>query len=367
MSAPPDTISDSLGPVGFPAHYAAAREGFLARAAGQGTLRAHALTERGPEGEVLESHSLWLGPDDASRVLVLMSGTHGVEGLAGSAVQQDLLQQIRDGARTLPPDCACLLVHLLNPWGTAWLRRCDQQGIDLNRNFVDFAHPLPQNPGYDALRDGLLGASRATRQQQLHAFEQQHGRTALEIAISGGQYTDPAGPFYGGQTPAAANHLINALIDTHRLASRRLAVIDLHTGLGPYGYGEVICDHAPDSPGTRTAQRWYGDAVTLPAAGTSSSVPKAGLLDYAWHAIMDRDSCFVTLEFGSFATDTLFEVILADHRLHQQGMPDWHAATTREVKQAMRHHFCPDAQQWRELVLFRARQVITLALTGLAS
>ncbi|MBZ2188323.1 M14 family metallopeptidase [Alcanivorax sp. JB21] len=351
----------------FPASYAEARQRFLALAAGQGVLRAHAGAERGPDGETLESHSVWSGPEDASRVLVLMSGTHGVEGLAGSAIQQYLLQQMADGSLTLPPDCACLMVHLLNPWGTAWLRRCDQQGIDLNRNFVDFRHPLPENPGYNVLRDALLGTSREVRQQQLHTFERQHGRTALEIAISGGQYTDPLGPFYGGQAPAAANHLIQALIQEHRLATRQLAVIDLHTGLGPYGYGEVICDHAPDSAGTATARRWYGDAVTLPATGTSSSVPKAGLLDYAWHAIMDAQSCFVTLEFGSFATDTLFEVILADHRLHQHGMPDWHSPATRAVKQAMRHHFCPDAPQWRELVLFRARQVVGLALAGLTS
>ncbi|MCH8544515.1 MAG: M14 family metallopeptidase [Alcanivorax sp.] len=364
MPVPHSSVSS---PASFPINYGEATQRFLTLAADLGHLRTHTLAEHGPDGEALASHSLWLGPDDASRVLVLMSGTHGVEGLAGSAVQQDLLQQILDGALTLPPDCACLMVHLLNPWGTAWLRRCDQQGIDLNRNFVDFRHPLPENPGYDALRDGLLGASPTTRQQQLHAFEQQHGRTALEIAISGGQYTDPAGPFYGGQAPAAANHLIHGLIREHRLASRQLAVIDLHTGLGPYGYGEIICDHAPDSPGTATARRWYGDAVTLPATGTSSSVPKAGLLDYAWHAIMDARSCFVTLEFGSFATDTLFEVIIADHRLHRHGMPDWHDAATRQVKQAMRHHFCPDAQQWRELVLFRARQVIGLALTGLSS
>jgi len=350
----------------FQPDYRATTDQFLARARAVGTPVAHAVDDTGPADEALASYSLWLGPAEAPRVLVLLSGTHGVEGLTGSAIQADLLREFDTGTLTLPPDCACLLVHLLNPWGTAWLRRCDPQGIDLNRNFIDFSQPLPDNSGYLALREALFDHDSRQRQQTLAHYGDRYGRTALEIAISGGQYSDPAGPFFGGHAPAAANTLIHTLIRTHRLDQRQLAVIDLHTGLGPYGYGEIICDHLPDSDGTRTAQRWYGDAVTLPAAGTSSSVPKVGLLDYAWHRIMDANSCFVTLEFGTYSTDQLFEVILADHRLHRHGLPDWHAAGTRAVKQAMRDHFYPGQRQWQELVLFRSRQVIRLAFDGLA-
>src|SRR5690606_18679759 len=100
---------------------------------------------------------------------------------------------------------------------------------------------------------------------------------------------------------------------------RQLAVIDLHTGLGPYGHGEIICDHPAASVGTATAQRWYGEAVTLPELGTSFSAPKLGLMDYGWHAIMGDKSCFVTLEFGTGSTERLFRVLLDDHALHAQG------------------------------------------------
>ncbi|PKM21946.1 MAG: DUF2817 domain-containing protein, partial [Gammaproteobacteria bacterium HGW-Gammaproteobacteria-14] len=251
------------------------------------------------------------------------------------------------------------------PWGMAWSRRCDHDGIDLNRNFIDFDQPAPANPGYLALRNVLMEEEAHSRGEGLRQYAEKHSQTALEIAVSGGQYSDPSGPFFGGFGKSHARQLIEKLINDFTLGEKQLAVIDLHTGLGPYGYGEIICDHNPDSPGTRIARHWYGDAVTLPLAGTSSSVPKLGLMDYGWHAIMDNRSCFVTLEFGTYGTEQLFDTILADHRLHAGGTIDWSSASCQAIKQQMRRHFCPPDTQWQEMVLWRGRQVVRLALEGL--
>jgi Protein of unknown function (DUF2817) len=264
----------------------------------------------------------------------------------------------------LPTDTAVLVVHALTPWGYAWLRRCDEDGVDLNRNAVDFSKPLPENLGYESLRNALFSADQEQRKATFAEYERQHGRSALEMAISGGQYTDPTGPFYGGMKPAHGRLVTEDLIQQYNLHERDLAVIDLHSGLGPFGYGEIICDHHPSSLGVQVAQDWYGDSVTLPALGTSSSVPKAGLMDYAWHGIMNGRSCHVALEFGTYPTDQLFEVLLRDHQLWAQ--PD--KPTERlEHSQHMRQHFCPNDEAWKAMVLFRARQVIFQALWGLSA
>ncbi|MDP1774281.1 MAG: DUF2817 domain-containing protein, partial [Methylobacter sp.] len=281
-----------------------------------------------------------------------------------SAIQIDQLALIAEGLIDIPTDTAVLMVHALTPWGYAWQRRCDADGVDLNRNIVDFSRPLPKNKDYEQLKDVFYLADATQRKIALAEFEQQHGRVALEKAVSAGQYSDPSGPFYGGKAPAHGRLVCEDLIRQYALQQRDLAVIDLHTGLGSYGYGEIICDHQPDSPGTRAAQNRYGDSVALPLLGTSSSVPKTGLLDYAWHAIMNERSCYVTLEFGSFSTDQLFEILLRDHQLWAQ--PGNQQARLEHSK-VMRRHFCPGDQAWREMVLFRARQVIAQGLSGVSS
>jgi len=314
----------------------------------------------GADGEALTTETLWLGPRPAQNVVVLISATHGVEGFVGAAVQTDLMLRLDQDYR-LPDDTAVLIVFALNPYGFSRCRRCDESGIDLNRNFVDFDGPLPANDGYDQLREAIYCEDDARRHELFDAFRRQHGQTAYEIAISGGQYTDPHGPFYGGRAPAHGRRVTERIIEHYQLARARLAVIDIHSGLGPYAYGEIINDHPLDSTGFRVANRWYDASAASPATGDSSSVSKLALLDYRWHELMARHGCYVTLEFGSYRTRDLFDVVLRDHRAWKSGEP----VAIRSSAVAMKAHFYPQDVYWRELVLVKARQVIQQAIEGL--
>ena len=353
----------------FPESYTDARacwKRHISRLPVPARLRSFSPALDAPDGAPLATDSAWIGPETASRVLVILGGTHGIEGFAGTAVICDLLAELAH--ERLPDDLAILCVHALNPWGYAWHRRCDAAGVDLNRNCIDFNRPLPQNPGYTELRPWLFEPDSERRQQAFQAYIELHGQTAFEIAVSGGQYHDPAGPFYGGREPCHGRRVVETLIADYRLGVRRLGVIDVHTGLGTWGNGEIICDHLPGSDGADTARRWYGNACTLPALGTSSSVPKTGLLDYAWHAVMTAGSCYVTLEYGTYQTQELFDVLLQDHRFWaEHGAAAARHPDRAALVGAMQAHFCPDDPQWRRQVLLQARRVIRQAMAGLQS
>lgn len=325
----------------------------------------------GPAAEQLAMDTVWIGAEQASRVLVIGSACHGVEGFAGSAIQLMLLQQLVQSV--LPDDTAVLLIHAINPWGFAWMRRTDEQGIDVNRNFVDFKKAPPLNRGYEQLAEAIvphsLSASSLSRvQAQLDAYRLHHGQRELEEAISAGQYTHPHGLFYGGKAPGWSRVTLENLYQHYQLdRPSRVTVIDLHTGLGPYGYGEVISDHVPGSAAALLAKKIFGHSVTEPLAGTSSSVPKHGLMDYFWHRKLGKRGCFVTLEFGTFSLDSLWASLQADHWLYQYGNPSPDDSQYQQLKQQLLKHFNPPHEDWREMVLFRGAQVFKMAIRELAN
>lgn len=307
---------------------------------------------KGPKNEKLFCDIAWAGHPKAEKVLVLVSGTHGVEGGAGSAIQSDFVSR----HRRLPSDVCVVLVHALNPWGFAWSSRNDDQGIDVNRNFVDFSTDLPDSQATEIWAELQKGktdiASVAEDRQQFDILSQ-------------GQYELPEMPYYGGKQPSWSRQVIEQLSAQIKPATRKqIIVIDLHSGLGPYGFGELICDHPVDSQGHDYAVELFGATVTEPALGTSSSGTKLGLHDYYWHSQGDH-VCFLTLEFGTFGNSQMLKVLSDDQKLQQSGKIDWSDDNTMEVKHAMQDFFCPDEKQWQELVLFRGRQVIEMALDGL--
>lgn len=320
-----------------------------------------------PDQSGLSTEYLYLGSAQAERVLVLQSAVHGVEGYCGSAIQVDLLQRLGRGELVLPDGLALVMLHAVNPWGFAWDRRVDEQGIDVNRNFVDFSAPLPDNAGYRHLANAMVpkDGNLAMGDQILGAFLQQHGQREYELAASGGQYEFNDGLFFGGRGPSQARLNLETVIRELDCPSRRVVVLDLHTGLGPYGHGELICDHPLDSEGTDAARRWFGDAVTLPEAGDSCSVPKHGLVDYAWHQVMGAGSCYLTLEFGTYPLSELLRCLREDHVVRKPGAVQRQDAEAERVRQQLVHQFYPAESQWQTLVLLRARQVIQLACRGL--
>ena len=105
----------------FSVDYASARERFRATATGAGaSLDAYELpNRRGLNDETLAIDVASLRMEGAERVLVLVSGTHGVEGFCGSAAQIALLHDRPLHALLERLNVAILVVHAINPYGDA--------------------------------------------------------------------------------------------------------------------------------------------------------------------------------------------------------------------------------------------------------
>src|SRR5690606_24922310 len=143
---------------GFSSKYAEARQKFLDAVKEAGLLLTSYLNpHKGTEGEELATDVAWGGSVLSERVLVVQSGTHGVEGFCGSGIQIGLL---KSGVwKERPEGMSVVFVHAVNPYGFSWLRRVNEDNVDLNRNFVNhFTGDYPDNPGYRELRDLICPA-----------------------------------------------------------------------------------------------------------------------------------------------------------------------------------------------------------------
>lgn len=315
----------------------------------------------GPRGRQLSTDVAWFGDRRARNVGILISATHGVEGYCGSAAQLDWVAE-REYER-LKSDEAMLLIHALNPYGFAWDRRVTQEGCDLNRNFVDFAGTLPDNAAYDLLADCFVpreldGPLFLAAEQTIEEFRRAHGEIALRKARTSGQYRHPTGIFFGGFGPTVARQTLERIVSNYCLESRRrVLIIDYHTGLGPYGYGELQCEQASGMSGYQHARDIFGPSVTSPDLGTSSAVVLNGTQDDYWQRLLGDRHVYVCLEFGTYSPEAVRSALRADHWLYRYYQGEIEADIGYEVRRRLRQRFYPETIDWKEMVLCRSRQV----------
>jgi hypothetical protein len=354
----------------FSQSYAEARHKFLkACVAGGLVVESHAHPLTGRDGEQLAMDVARLGPANAANLLVLSSGCHGVEGFCGSAVQLDLLTNNTWMEQCQRDDLAVLYIHALNPYGFSWLRRVNEDNVDLNRNFVDFSQPLPDNPDYRAISTLLLPRrcppTLATT-MGLVGYALRHGRMSLQAAITRGQHVDQRGMFFAGHQPTWSNNTLRQVLRQHAQQCQRIGWIDVHTGLGPRGIGELIYTGRNNPDDIARARAWWGGRVTNSFDGSSTSANLRGTLDLAViQECVQAEYNGLTLEYGTLPSMQVLKAMRAEHWLHNN--PQASPATRARIKRSLRDAFYVDTHDWKEQVLLQAREVLTQTLHGLAA
>jgi hypothetical protein len=353
----------------FSPDYRAARRQFLDAAEGAGAaIATYENPAPGPDGKPLYTDAAVLGAPGAERVYLACSATHGVEGFCGSGA---MVGWLRAGEfADLPANTKIVLIHAINPHGFAWLRRVTEDNVDLNRNYQDFGKALPKSPHYDTLHATLVPekwdqASLAEAAAQAERFTAEHGAKAYQTAVSGGQYSHADGLFYGGSQPAWSNGTFRQIVGQFVVGAAAVAFQDYHTGLGPYGTADLICDAKAGSDYAARMRAIYGEGLSSPAMGNSTSAPLTGTVRKVLNEMLgDTELAGITVEFGTYPLQPVLEALRADNWLHAKGDPD--SALGRQIKAHTRQTFYPDEDNWKELVYLRARQVMRRAIAALA-
>jgi hypothetical protein len=353
----------------FPADYRSGRAAFIEACedADLGvTARVHP-SAKGPDGKPLFIDVATIGAREAKTALLLISGTHGVEGYFGSGVETGLL---REGlARRAPKGAKIVVLHALNPYGFAWNRRVNEDNADINRNFVDHTH-APANPAYESLAEAIAPktvspAAMKKANTHLRDYARAHGDFALQTAISAGQYSHADGLYFGGAQLAWSAAMLKDVFVEELAHIKRLIAIDFHTGLGQSGAAEMITEDLPGSPAYARAKAMWGGLVHSSEAGESLSAPLTGTIDAAVAQWMKgKELTFAALEVGTAPLREVFDSLRKDNWLHTRAKPGHRGA--KAIKSQIRAAFYPDTAEWTRAVWAHAEEAVDAACTALA-
>jgi len=356
----------------FSPRYAQARQKFLQGCVSAGlAVEPHAHPLKGRDGEELSMDVALDGDANAENLLIVSSACHGVEGHCGSGVQVFALHDAEWREKARAQGVAVLYVHALNPHGFSYGRRVTHENVDLNRNFIDFSKPLPVNEAYAKLHPLLLPDTwppTPENQAAVGKLIEKHGTTAYQAAVTSGQYQFDDGLFFGGKAPTWSNKTIRGVLRRHAGNARRVAWIDLHTGLGPNGLGERIFACRDDKVAYARANAWWGTPaapVTSIYDGSSTSALLRGLM---WGSVYEEcpnaEYTGIALEYGTLPLLEVMGALRADHWLHKH--PDAPADLADGIRARMVEAFYTDTDAWRGQIVSQARQAMFQAVDGLS-
>ena len=263
-----------LGECFFRHDYVSARELFLksAAAAGAELLFLPVTADLGTDVAVIK------GSDHSNGFLIHLSGIHGVEGYAGSAIQSAALQYIghmkerksqrdregndsEDNSNGYP---TLVFVHAVNPYGFANNRRVNEDNIDLNRNFLteeEFTTVKARDPNYSGYVDlnNLINptaqvSSNGAINDVVNIFRtllalSRYGLLHLKKALVSGNYHKENGVGFGGFAMSRSVQNLIELVQSEKLditESDRVVLVDVHTGLGPVGVDTIFTNPPKD-------------------------------------------------------------------------------------------------------------------------
>ena len=353
----------------FSSSYAEARAKFLEVAGSAVTHYLHP-DEKGPGGEPLYLDVARIGPADASRVLAVGCGTHGIEGYPGSAALTHWLRS--GGAKRLPAGTAVVFFHAHNPWGFAHKTRVTEENVDLNRNFIDFDAPLPANPGYAEVHPSVTPVSWNEESvagvfRWLEKFRARVGEKAYSDAFNGGQYTHSDGVYYGGTRQQWSNAALRRAFQAHLPAAEKVCFIDLHTGIGPRYDHIYLCFHPAGSPGYERTRNWWGErAVNRQGVTHKALASYQGLLIDAFEQIVaGAEITTLVVEFGTLPREGMQRASLLQRwlRFHGRQEPALAQRLTSEYEEA----YYPSEPRWRAAALEQSLELIERGVSGISS
>lgn len=332
---------------------------------------------------------------DSTKLLLHVSGTHGVEGHAGSAIQLGLLGDLHWRAAEGP---TVIFVHLLNPYGFRHCRRWNENNVDLNRNNLSEENwgearlrsvgrssssmfdAAEEKASYDRMSSILDPADPTNSdlnfcvQGLLHIFRSR-GTAPLRRVVTRGQFHNPTGIFFGGRKVEESHKQLADFFEQERWGScLKVMMIDVHTGLGSVpGLDYLLCSDSRACRELRPLFAGVYEAERIEDLSTEGCPEDAGQAGGAYrdalrgsakehlHIFEGAHTLGFTQEFGTLSSDLVLRALFIENSYFQhRARAD--ASGAAEAAALSRGAFFIETKAWKESVLSRGKSLFEHSL-----
>lgn len=300
---------------------------------------------------------------EKTNLVILTTGVHGIEGYIGSVMLDVFFAEVFP---QLDADTTgVLVVANVNPYGMKYMRRYNENNVDLNRNFIlDWnSFDLAVNKDYPKVHaflgpDGKIGNAlwhEAGFYLSLGKYAITQGADTISDALLGGQYEYPQGVYYGGSGDEASTvYLKDVFAQCLDSEYKNLVHIDIHSGYGPR-YNMVIFNSAYETMSEAESRKAFRYDNIIAYDSDAFYATTGDTTDF-FYRLADREntdqSLFSTcFEFGTIG-DEFFDTILSLKYTVDENRNHWyptnHKTSSEIIRQNYLELFYPTETQWRE-------------------
>lgn len=339
----------------WPSDYFSSRQDFIASAQSCGAqLTSKSIKALGPKAEPLTLDlAACVSATDKHRI-VITSGVHGAEGFIGAATQLQVLRLIADEG--LPKDTGVVLIHAVNPWGYAHLRRVNEDNVDVNRNFIDFdqysmVHPASYAELNPIINPEIPPSFSGDVRYWLSAGKlivKHRGIEPLAGPIATGQYQYPKGLFFGGQHACESRTHLEQWVQEYTADIPLVTVLDVHSGLGEFGQATLISNTncAAINESVEWLQKHYEMPIVLDNAPDNAYNASGSFSQWCQTCLAEQHFTFLCVEIGTVNPLKVFSALRRENQAYHWAKPN--SIVYEKTKQSLLKVFSPDSEHWRE-------------------
>ena len=299
---------------------------------------------------------------ERKNLILLTTGVHGMEGYIGSVMLDVFFEEIFPTLNR--EDTGVLIVANVNPYGMKYMRRYNENNVDLNRNFIeDWENfDLSCNQEYPKVDSFLqpegkmgnafwheVGFYLSLAKEAIFT-----GADTISDALLTGQYEYADGVYYGGNgDEKSTTYLKGVFADCLSGEYENIIHIDIHSGYGPR-YNMVIFNSVQDPTTEQEAKDAFGYDYIIATDSEDFYVTFGDTTDYFYRLAKsmetDKDLYSTCFEFGTIG-DGFFDSILSLKYTVDENRQHWYptdnSITAEMVHENYKELFYPTETEWR--------------------